>query len=173
MTGMSGLPASRASCTCACWRRDSSLFLSSFERETRLVVIGLGNGVGAHERRVAIIGRLIERDLRLLRSDVAQHAPVVLLHRVDGQRNLREVGLGAVESDLELPGIEAVQNLASLDVLVLRDVDLLDDAGDVGRDADLVGFDIRIVRRHHLAAGDVPVGAGDQRQRQQRKQRPA
>src|SRR5207302_17851 len=80
---------------------------------------------------------------------------------------------GAVEGDLELPGIEAVQNLASLDVLILGDVDLLDDARNVSRDADLVGFDIRVIRRHHSTAGDVPIAAGDQRQRQQREQRPA
>ena len=56
-----------------------------------------------------------------------------------------------------------------MDVLVVGDVDLLDDAGDVGRDADLVGFDIGVVGRHHLAAGDVPVAASDQRERQQRE----
>ena len=55
-------------------------------------------------------------------------------------------------------------------MLVLGDVDLLDDAGDIGRDADLVGFDIGVVRRHHLAAGHVPIPAGDQRERQQQKQ---
>ena len=85
------------------------LALAGFQRETRLIVGGPGNGTGAHERRVAVIGRLIERDLRLLRGDVAQHAQVVLLHRIDGQRRLRKVGLGVVEGDLELPGIEAIQ----------------------------------------------------------------
>src|SRR4029077_12642547 len=103
-------------------------------------------------------------------GDVAQHAPVVLLQRVDGQRNLREVALGVVDGDLKLPRIEAVQDLARIDMLVISDVDLFDDASDVGRDADLVGLDIRVVRRHHLAAGDVPVGAGDQYERQQHKQ---
>ena len=126
-----------------------------------------------HERRVAVVGRLIERDLRLLRCDVAQHAPIILLHRCDRQRRLREVGLRIVEGDLELTGIQAIQDLALVDVLVLGDVDLLDDAGDVGRDADRLGVDIGIVRRHHLAASDVPVGAGNQCERQQRKHCPA
>jgi hypothetical protein len=42
-------------------------------------------------------------------------------------------------------------------VLVFRDVDFFDDAGDVGRDADLVELDIGVVRGHHLAARDVPI----------------
>ncbi len=104
------------------------LALVGLEREARLVVIGPGNGLGPHQRGETVIVRLIELDQRLLRSDVAQHATVILLHRVDGQRHLCKVGPGAVESDLELPRIEAIQNLASRDTLVLRDVDLPDDA---------------------------------------------
>ena len=75
----------------------------------------------------------------------------------------------ARERDRELEIIEAVQDLTRLDMLILRDIDVLDDAGDVGRDADLVGFDIGVVHRHHLAAGDIPIGAGDQQERQQQE----
>ena len=108
---------------------------------------------------VAIVIGLIEIDLRLLRRGVAQHALVILLHRLDRQRGLRQIGLGVVERDLELPRIEPIENLAGFDLLVVLHVDVLDDARDVGRDADLVGFDIGVVGRHHLAAGDVPVRA--------------
>ena len=45
------------------------LVLVGFERETYLVVVS--NDVGTYERRGADIGRLIERNLLLLRSDVA------------------------------------------------------------------------------------------------------
>ncbi len=143
------------------------------EREVRLVVAGLGNRAAMHQRGVAFVGGAIHVDLRLLRIDVAQHALVVLLHRVDGERDLGEVGLGIVERDLELPGIETVEDLARRHVLVVDDVDLLHNAGNVGGYADLVGVHIGIVGRHHLPARDVPVEARDQGERQQREQRRA
>ena len=58
-------------------------------------------------------------------------------------------------------------------MLVLGDVDLLDDPGNIGRNADLVGFDVGVIRRHDLAAGDVPIAAGNQRKRKQNEQGPA
>src|ERR1700733_12087084 len=58
-------------------------------------------------------------------------------------------------------------------MLVVPDIDILDDAGNVGRNTDLVSLDIGIVGRHHPAAGAVPVSPGTRRDRQQRKQRPA
>jgi hypothetical protein len=54
-----------------------------------------------------------------------------------------------------------IQNLAAVDVPILRDIDVLDDAGDVGGHPNFVGFDIGVVGRHDLAAGDVPVLTGD------------
>ena len=69
-------------------------------------------------------------------------------------------------------GSRRYEYFARLDVLVVGDVDVLDDAWNVGGDADRVGFDIGVVRRHHLTAGDIPITAGDQRERRQRKQRP-
>jgi hypothetical protein len=54
-------------------------------------------------------------------------------------------------------------------VLVVGDANLRDDACDVGGDTDRVGFDIGVVRRHHLAAGDVPVSGDDERERQHHK----
>ena len=109
--------------------------------------------------------------LRLL--DLRLHVPVVRLERVEVVPDHAELRLGARKRELERQIIKAVQDLAGLDMLVLRDIDFLDDAGDIGRDADLVGFDIGVVHRHHLAAGDIPVSAGDQRERQQQKQPPA
>jgi hypothetical protein len=58
-------------------------------------------------------------------------------------------------------------------MLVVGDVDLFHDPRNVGRDTNRVGFDIGVVRRHHLAAGDIPVGSSNQGERQNGKQRPA
>jgi hypothetical protein len=51
--------------------------------------------------------------------------------------------------------------LACVDPLILRDVDLFADAGNVGRDADLFCFDIPVIRRHHVTTGEVAISAGD------------
>ena len=149
------------------------LVLVVAEGGLRLIENGLGNGMRAQKHRVAVVGGLIELDQRLLCGNVAQHAFIVLLHRLDGQRGLRQSGLGVVERDLKLQGVEAVENLAGRDVLVVVHVHVFDDAGHVGRDPDLVGFHIGIIRRHDLAAGDVPVTADQKRKRQEREQRPA
>ena len=109
--------------------------------------------------------------LRLL--DPRLHVPVVRLERVEVVRDHAELRLGARKRDPERQIIEAVQDLAGLDLLVLRDIDFPDDAGDIGRDADLVGLDESVVHRHHLPAGDIPITAGNEHKRQQQKQRPA
>jgi hypothetical protein len=72
-----------------------------------------------------------------------------------------------------LTRIEAVENLPGFDVFVVLDCDVLHDAGHVGRDADAIGLHIRVVGRHDLTAGHVGISAGDEHERQQRKQRPA
>ncbi len=108
-------------------------------------------------------------NLRLLSVDVAQHAPVVVLHGVDGKRGLRQIGLRILECDLELLRIEPVQHLSDGHMLVVADVNVLHDAGDIGGNTDLVGIDIGVVSRHHRAAGDVPIGAGEQHDRQHRE----
>ena len=64
----------------------------------------------------AIVVSLIEFGLRLLRSDVAQHALVVLLHRFDRQRRLRQIGLDVVERDLELLRIDRKSTSPALTV---------------------------------------------------------
>ncbi len=131
-----------------------------------LIVNGPGDRAAAQEHRITIVVCLIQIDLRLLCGGIAQHALVVLLQRFDGECRLREVGLGIVEGDLELPGIEAVEHLAGGDVLILRDIHIFDDAGDVGRDANLLGFDIGVISGHDLAAAEVPVTSSDERERQ-------
>ena len=108
MTGMSGLPSSLASCTSACWLERDDFALVGLKREASLVVIGHGDGLGFHQGGVAIERGLVELDLGLLGGDVAQHPPVILLHRFDRQRHLREVGVGVLQRDLELAGIEPV-----------------------------------------------------------------
>jgi len=53
--------------------------------------------------------------------------------------------------------------------LIIVNQDLRDDAGDVGRQSDHIGLDVRIIRRHYGAAGHIKVAARDERHRQQRK----
>ena len=108
--------------------------------------------------------------MRLLRGDIAQHALVVRFIESIVSADLRQIGLGVVERDLELARIEPVEHLPGVDVLVVVYRDVLDDAGDVGRNGDLLGVDIGVVGRHHLAAGDVPIAADDEHHRHQRKQ---
>ena len=55
-------------------------------------------------------------------------------------RDLGKIGLGIVERDLELARIEPIEHLPGRDVLVVLDRDVLHDAGNVGRDADLSAF---------------------------------
>ena len=125
------------------------------------------------QRGVPSIVGFIENDLRLLGGDIAQHALVILLHGIDGQCRLGQIGFGVVESDLILAGIEPVQHLAGTDALVVRNVDHLNDAGDVGRDGDFLGIDIGVIGRHHLAAGGVPVDASEEDERNNPKKTPA
>jgi hypothetical protein len=87
----------------------------------------------------------------------ALHIPIVRLECVQIVADDADLRLGALQREPErqiIEAVEAVEDLAGIDALVLRDVDLLDDAGHVGGDADLVGFAVGVVRRHHLAAGD-------------------
>ena len=170
---MSGLPPSLASCTCACCAQGGKLALVVVERVARLIVDGLGDRGAAQQHGVAVEVDLIEVDLRLLRGGVAHHALVVLLHRLDRQRGLRQIGLGVVERDLELTRIEPIEHLPGVDVLIVLDRDVLHDARDIGGNADLLGLHIGIVGRHDLAAGHIEITADEQRNRQQRKQRPA
>jgi len=142
------------------------------QRETGLVIIGLRDGIRLHQRGVAIIIHLIEVNLCLLGVDVALHPAIILFHRLDRQPGLRKVGLGIVERDLELARIELIEHLSGIDVLVFGHVDLLHNAGDVGRETDLVSVNVSVVGRHHLAAGHIPIGAGEQDDGQKRKKPP-
>ena len=94
------------------------------------------------------------------------HVPVVRLERVERVRDHADLRLGALQREPERQIVEAIQHPAGLDMLVLRDIDFLHDAGHVSRDADLVRFDISVIGRHHLAAGDIPISPGDQCDRQ-------
>ena len=154
-------------------RSDSSLLLSVASAYGPGRISACETVAVRSKRRVAIVVDLIEIDLRLLGGDVAQHALIILLHRLDRQRGLRQIGLGVVERDLELTRIEPIKNLAGLDVLVVRDGDLLHDSGHVGRRCRPVGLDVGVVRRHHPAAGDVRISRHKQHERQEREQHPA
>ena len=108
------------------------LALVVVERVARLVVNGLGHSGTAQQHGIAVVIDLIEVDLRLLSSGVAHHALVVLLHRLDRQRGLRQIGLGVVERDLELAGIEPIEHLPGGDVLIVLNRNILNDARHVG-----------------------------------------
>ena len=149
------------------------LALVGLESGLRLIINRLRDGVAVQQHHIAVVVGLIQPDLRLFGGDIAEHAFVVLLHRVDDQPSLRQVGLGVVERNLKLPGIEPVQHLPGPDALVIRDFHALDDAGNIGRDWDFFGIDIGVIRRHDLAARDVPITADQERQRQERKKTPA
>ena len=112
-------PPSLASCTWASNLRDSRLrvlarswkrAVSKSERDTspRLDQLGAALEVGG-----------VELHLRLLGVDVAQHPLIVLLHRLHAEADLHEVGLGAIQRDLELARIEAHHHVALVDELAL------------------------------------------------------
>jgi len=67
--------------------------------------------------------------------------------------------------------VEPKKNLPGRDVLVFPDLDRLDHAGHIGRQADLIGLDIGVVGRHVGASLEVEIGADKQHDRQQQKQR--
>ena len=115
---------------------------------------------------------IIILDVVLGLLDLREHVLVVRLERVQIVPDDPDLRIGALKSELEREIVQAEENLARFDLLIVPDVDFLDDAGDVGRDTDFVSFDIRVVRRHHSAAGDIPVTANDQGEREQREQRP-
>ena len=69
---------------------------------------------------------IIDIVLRLL--DLRLHVPVVRLERVEIVTHDPDLRGGAIQCEPEREIVEAKQNLALLDVLVVLDVDLLDDA---------------------------------------------
>ena len=149
------------------------LALVGCQGEFRLVVGRLGHRALADQHRVAIKILLIEIDLRLLGRNVALHALVVSLHQFNRQANLGEIGLGVIESDLVLARTKSIEHLAGGNVLIVGHVDLLDDAGDIAGNADLLGFHIGVIGRHHLTSGHVPPASGHEGKRQQRERGPA
>ena len=82
------------------------------QRVLRLIVYRLRDGAGMQQHVAAIEIGLVEIDLRLLGGDIAQHVLVVLLHGVDRERGLRQIGLGIVERDLKLTRIDPVEDLS-------------------------------------------------------------
>src|ERR1700688_830044 len=101
----------------------------SVERAPRLIELLWRDGIGARKRGVAIVGALRQKDLRILGTDLAEHAFVLRLLRFDVEHGLRERRLSIFQSDLEGPGIEAEQHLAGLYALTLMHVDVLDQSG--------------------------------------------
>jgi hypothetical protein len=63
------------------------------------------------------------------------------------------VGHGLAQCGLKVPVIDAGENLASLDRLVVGYRDFADVAGDAGGDQRVVGLDVGIVGLDHEAAG--------------------
>jgi len=110
-----------------------------------------------------VIGHIV---LRLL--GLRLHVSVVCLERVSDRADDTCASARSSASRNEIVRRKRTSPAATV---IVPDVDLLDDAGNVGRDADLIGP--RHSRRPSTSRGrgHVPIGAGDQGKRQQRKQR--
>ena len=90
------------------------LVLVEFESEARLVVAGLGYSVGPHQRREAVIGRLIELDL----AAVEERAEAIVVGvRACGRgrrdRRCRAGALASIARDVPLKSGAALSCTAS------------------------------------------------------------
>ena len=121
------------------------LVLVQLQCVSRLVVKRAGHVVVLDQRRIPIIGDLIELDLRLLRVDIAQGHFVVGLHRFNRQSGCTQIGGGAVERDLKRQQVELKQQVAGLDGLALVDVDRGDHAGHIRRDQEFGVLHVGVV----------------------------
>src|SRR5256885_762534 len=82
---------------------------------------------------------IIILDVVLGLFDLREHVLVVRFERVQIVPDGPSLRVSALQCQPKREIIQAEQNLALFDWLVIADIDLLDDSGDVGRDADLVG----------------------------------
>jgi len=96
-------------------------------------------------------------------SNLGLHVAVAGLQRNEIVSRISDLSLGAIQRQLKLQRIELEQDVALGDLLIIVNQHLRDDAGDVGRQPDHVRLDIRIIRRHHGAAGHIKVAARDKR----------
>jgi hypothetical protein len=80
---------------------------------------------------------------------------------VDLEAHGGELRLGFLDRDPEGSLIEAEKHLAGVDLLIVRDVDFDNAAGDVGADRYSCGLHIRIVRRDVAPGCQIPVTAGE------------
>ena len=136
----------------------------------RLVVGGLrGEVVGGELLLPLELGRVVV-DVRVGLADLVLEVPVAGLERVEVVAHDPELRVGALQRQPERLVVEAEQDVADGDLLVLADVDLLDDARHVGRDADHVRLHVGVLGRHVAPAGHVLVAADRERQRQGREQ---
>ena len=126
------------------------------------IVIGLPRDVAPmHQAVGAVEAGLVHRHLRPLGRHVAQHAFIVVPHRLELQARLGQVGLRAGEGDPELPVIQPEQDVAAVDLLALMHPHLGHDPGHVGGYDQLVGADVGIVD------GDVSPAVQPEEQRRE------
>lgn len=111
----------------------------------------------------------VEVDILLCLFDLGLHVAVAGLQRNEIVAGISDLSLGTIQRQLKLQRFQLEQDVALGDLLIVVNHDLRDDAGDVGRQSDHIGLDIRIIRRHYGAAGHIEVAARDKGYRQQRK----
>ena len=145
------------------------LLLRTLEGIARGIEGGLRSEVVGDQLLLTLEVDHVEVDIFLRLLDLGLHVAVTGLKRNEIISRISDLSLGAIQRQLKLQRVQLEQDVALGDLLIVVNQDLRDDAGDVGRQPDHVGLDIRIIRRHHGAAGHIKVAAHDKRHRQQRK----
>src|SRR5581483_9143228 len=84
--------------------------LVKLEREAGLVVSRSGDNIAIDQRRISFVCDTVEFNLSLLCGNVLQHDQVVILHRLNRECDLVEIGSGVVQGDLELEGVDFEQD---------------------------------------------------------------
>ena len=131
---------------------------------TRGIELALRDDGAFGQVLLTIIFALVEVDADPVHLDLGQSLLVAGAQGVNVVARALELRLGLGIGDAERLVVDAKQELAGLDRLVLDHGDLGDSAGDLGADRDLVGTDIGVVDRHIAAAGGVEIGADHQHQ---------
>ena len=126
--------------------------------------VRVGEVLRAPEQHLAVAQVVLRLpDLRL-------HVPIVRLQSQQVIAYGVELRIGTIQRVAVMPGPQRVENLTARDALVFLHVNLRDYSRHIGRNADRVGFHIRIVGRHARATRGVGDPGDDERQRQQQKQ---
>ena len=165
----SGSPFRLAAMPCELLLQRGKLLLRTLQGVAGGIVGCLWSKIVGEQLLLALEVDHVEVDIFLRLFDLGLHVAVTGLQRNEIIAGISDLSLGAIQRQLKLQRVQLEQDVALGDLLIVVNQDLRDDAGDVGRQPDHVGLDIRIIRRHHGAAGHIKVAAHDKRHRQQRK----